>query len=361
MEPSSRSQENQPRRILMKRSLALLLFLALLSFLPGAASAKTVLKYGHVAPPSHGQHLGCLAFAEHVKNKTHGEIQVDVFPMGQLGGERSMMEQIQGGTLDLCASTTGVVANFVPEVALFDLPFLWPGREVAYRGLDDKDLQKIFFDLFPKKGMVAIGYTENDMRDITNIKREIRKPDDLKGLKIRVIESPVYLDSFRALGASPVPMPFPEIYNALQQGVIDAQDNPILTSILMKFTEVCPYATLTNHVLTECILVVNVDVWNRLTPAQQQVFREAAQVGLQVNRDKCKEMRDRLIKDAVEQKGLKVTELTPEERAAFMQAVTSVHKKYEEKAGKISRKPEYGKFGGMSYYQMIQEKIKRYR
>jgi tripartite ATP-independent transporter DctP family solute receptor len=321
--------------------------------------AKMVLKYGHVAPPKHGQHIGCLAFADYVKEKTNGEIRVDVFPMGQLGGERSMMEQIQGGTLDICASTHAVVSNFVPQVALFSLSYLWPSREVAYRVLDDPELQNIFFDLYPRKGMVCIGYTENDMRDLTNIKREIRKPEDMKDLKIRVMESPVYLDSFRALGTSPVPMPFPEIYNALQQGVIDAQDNPIMTSILMKFTEVCPYATLTNHILTECPMVVNIDVWNRLTPDQQQIFRDGAKVQIKVNREKCKELREKLIKQE-EENGLKIVRLTADERKAFMKAVLPVHKKYEKKAGKIPKKDKYGKYAGMTYYQLIQEKIKQY-
>lgn len=333
-------------------------FLFLFSF-AGPTTAKMVLKYGHVAPPTHGQHMGCLAFAKYVNEKTNGEIRIDVFPMGQLGGERSMMEQIQGGTLDICASTHAVISNFVPQVALYSLSYLWPSREIAYKVIDDPEVQKIFFDLYPKKGMVCIGYTENDMRDITNTKREIRTPADMKGLKIRVMESPVYLDSFRQLGTNPVPMPFPEIYNALQQGVIDAQDNPIMTSILMKFVEVCPYATLTNHILTECPTVVNIDVWNRLSPEQQQIFLDAAELQIKVNREECRKLRDKLIKE-VEAKGLKVVRLTSEERKAFMEVMKPVHKKYEKKAGKIPNKPEFGKYAGMTYYQMLQEKIKEY-
>jgi tripartite ATP-independent transporter DctP family solute receptor len=342
-----------------KRLIVLLACVCVLSF-SATASAKMVLKYGHVAPPTHGQHAGCLAFADYVKEKTNGEIRVDVFPMGQLGGERSMMEQIQGGTLDICASTHAVVSNFVPQGALFSLSYLWPSREVGYKVLDDPEVQKIIFDLYPRKGMVCIGYTENDMRDLTNTKREIHTPEDLKGLKVRVIESPVYLDSFRALGTSPVPMPFPEIYNALQQGVIDAQDNPIMTSILMKFTEVCRYATLTNHILTECPMVINIASWERLTPEQQKIFREGAKLQIKVNREECRKLREKLIQQE-EQKGLKIVRLTPEERKAFMKAVLPVHKKYEKKAGKIPNKKEYGKYAGMTYYEMIQDKIRQYQ
>ncbi len=348
------------RRFAMKRLLVILIACVFIFSLAGAASAKMVLKYGHVAPPTHGQHAGCLAFADYVKQKTNGEIQIDVFPMGQLGGERSMIEQVQAGVLDMCSPTTAVMSNFVPEVALFDLSFLWPNREIAYKVLDDPMFQKIFFDRFPKKGMMAIGYAENDMRDLTNIKREIRKPGDMKGLKIRVMESPIYLDAFRQLGASPVPMPFPEVYNALQMGVIDAQDNPIMTSILMKFTEVCPYATLTNHILTECIITLKLDLWESLTPEQQQIFKDAAKMSIQVNRDECKKLRDKLIKEE-ENKGVKIVRLTPEERKAFMDAMEPIHKKYAQKMGNIAKDKKYGKYAGMSYYQMIQDKIKQHQ
>ncbi len=344
----------------MRKSLLVLITLLFVFSSAGAVSAKMVLKYGHVAPPMHGQQHGCLAFADYVKEKTNGEIQIDVFPMGQLGGERSMAEQVQGGTLDMCAVTTAVLSNFVPQVALFDLPFLWPNREMGYKVLADEEFQRIFFDLFPKRGMVAVGFTENEMRDLTNIKQEIRSPEDLKGLKIRVMESPVYLDTFRQLGASPVPMPFPEIYNALQQGVIDAQDNPIMTSIMMKFVEVCPYATMTQHILTECPVIVNIDLWERLTPEQQKIFREAASIGIRVNRERNRALREDLIKKS-EDKGLKIVRLTEPEREAFKEAVMPLHKKYEKKVGKIPQKKEYGKYAGMTYYQLIQEKIKQYR
>ena len=341
----------------------LIIFLAcvfVFSFTGLASAKKMVLKYGHVAPPTHGNHAACLAFAKYVNEKTNGQIQIDVFPMGQLGGERSMMEQVQGGTLDICASTHAVVSNFVPQVALFSLAYIWPSREVAYQVIDDPEVQKIFFDLYPKKGMVCVGYCENDMRDLTNIKREIRKPEDMKGLKIRVMESPVYLDAFRQLDANPVPMPFPEIYNALQQGVIDAQDNPLYTSILMKFTEVCSYATMTNHILTECPTVVNIDLWNRLSPEHQQIFRDAGKVQIKVNREETGKAREKLFQDA-EAKGLKIVRLTPEERKAFMEVMKPIHKKYEKKAGKIPNDKKYGKYAGMTDYQMLQDKIKQYQ
>lgn len=325
------------------------------------AGAKMTLKLGLVAPQAHPETKANEAFAEYVKKQTKGEITIDVFPMAQLGAERSMVEQVQGGTLDMMDCTTAVLSNFVPEVSLFDLPFLWPSRGVAYSAMGDSEFFKIFADAFPKKGFVAIGYGENEMRDLTTIKKQVRTPDDVKGLKIRVMEAPVYLETWRVLGASPVPMPFPEIYNALQQGVIDAQENPILTSILMKFTEVCPYATITNYVLTECFKIVNADIWAQLTPEQQQIFRDGAAMASKMNREiGMKMLVDELEK--LEKKGkVKITRLTEEERMAFYEKVQPVYEKFEKKAGTIPNKPEYGRFAGMTYLKMMQEKIKQYK
>lgn len=174
---------------------------------------------------------------------------------------------------------------------------------------------------FPRKGFAAIGYSENEMRDLTNVKREVRRPEDVKGLKIRVMESPVFLETWRTLEASPVPMPFPEIYNALQQGVIDAQENPILTSALMKFTEVCPYATITNYTLTECIKIVNIDVWKRLSPEQQQIIRDGAELMIKLNREGGMRMLTEVTAKLEAEGKVKITRLTKEERDAFYQAV----------------------------------------
>jgi len=234
----------------------------------------------------------------------------------------------------------------VPQLAAFDLPFMYPDRETAYKVLADKELQQKFFALCEPKGFVAIGYTENEMRDITNSKRPIRKPDDLKGLKIRLMESPVYLDTFRAYGANPVPLPFPEIYNALQQKVIDGQDNPLYTSVLMKFMEVQKFATLSQHILTECLTIVGKKFWDSLTPDQQKIFREAAEVQIKVYREEnAKGLADAMEK--AKAAGVQVVYLTDAERDAF----------------KAASKPVYDKYRGVigpEYFDFFQKKIAQY-
>ncbi len=296
------------------------------SFAP--CEAKTIVKYGHVGPPVHPQHHGAVAFAKYVTEKTKGELEVQVFPLGQLGGERSMTEQVQAGTLHMTAVTASVLANFVPEMGIIELPFIYPNREAAYKVLDDKEVKERFAKLCDAKGFVFVGYTENEFRDMTNSKRPIKRPEDLKGLKIRVIEGPIFIDTFKTFGANPTPMPFPEIYNALQQKVIDGQDNPLYTSILMKFTEVNKFATVTHHILTECPVVVNKKFWNSLTPEQQKIFREAAEVQVKTNRDGNAKNRTEALQKAKAQ-GVDVYMLTDADREAFKKAVQPVLDKYK--------------------------------
>lgn len=310
-----------------------------LAGLTTAASAKMTIKFGHVAPPFHGQSKGVDAFAAYVKEKTGGEVEVKTFPFGQLGSERSMAEQVQAGTLEMASITTAVLGNYVPQVQLMDLPFVFPNRKTAYAVIDDQAWQDKLFSYLPKKGFVGIGWTENEFRDINNKLRDIRTPADVKGLKIRVMNSPVYMDTFKQLGASPVGIPFPELYNALQQGVIDAQENPLFTSILIKATEVAKFVTNTDHILTECIIVVNPETWKKLTPAQQKIFKDAAKLCIKTNREMNAKLHQKLPKSGIsiaeycKKNKVKVIDLTAAERQAFATAMKPVWEKYKGIAG----------------------------
>ena len=306
-----------------------------LAGLTTAASAKMTIKFGHVAPPFHGQSKGADAFAAYVKEKTGGEIEIKTFPFGQLGSERSMAEQVQAGTLEMASITTAVLGNYVPQVQVMDLPFVFPTRKTAYAVIDDQAWQDKLFSYLPKKGFVGLGWTENEFRDLNNKLRDIRKPEDVKGLKIRVMNSPVYMDTFKQLGASPVGIPFPELYNALQQGVIDAQENPLLTSILIKATEVAKFVTNTDHILTECVIIINPEVWSKLNKKQQKIFKEAAKVCIKTNREVNAKLHQKLPKSGIsiaeycKKNKVKVIDLTPAERQAFAKAMKPVWDKYK--------------------------------
>lgn len=314
-------------------------FLFGLCFTLPAFSAESKVKFGHVAPPFHGQAKGVDAFAAYVKEKTNGKIDIATFPAGQLGGELSMAEQVQSGTLQMAALTTAVLQNFVPQAGILDMPFIFPDRKTAYAVLDDPEVQDKIFSYFPKKGFVAIGWSENEFRDFTNNKHAVRTPDDIKGLKVRVMNSPVYLDTFHQLGASPVAIPFPETYNALQTGVIDAQDNPILTSVLMKFTEVTKYVTRTQHCLTECIIVVGADYWETLSSQEQQIFKDASRVCIDTNRKVNASLHESLPKSDIsiaayaKENNVEILELSAAEREVFRTAMTPVWDKHRQKIG----------------------------
>ena len=319
----------------MRKFLVTMLALALGLALAAPAMAKMNIKLGHVAPPFHGQSKGADAFAAYIKEKTGGEVEVKTFPFGQLGTERSLAEQVQAGTLEIASITTAVLSNYVPQVAVMDLPFVYPNRKTAYAVLDDEEWQKKIFSCMPAKGFVGIGWTENEFRDLNTTDREVRTPADMKGLKIRVMNSPVYMDTFKQLGCSPVGIPFPELYSALQQGTIDAQENPLLTSILIKATEVAKFVTNTDHILTECMIVVNLDFWEGLTAEQQQIFRDAAKECIKVNREENAKLEQSLPKTGIsiaeycKQNNVKVIELTPAERQAFVEAMKPVWEKYK--------------------------------
>ncbi len=319
----------------MKRGLLTLLSVTitvLLCAIP--AMATLTMKCGHVAPPFHGQNKGIEAFAAYVKDKTHGAVEIQNFPFGQLGGETSLADQVQSGTLEMATVSVAVLQNYVPQVAITDLPFVFPDLKTAYAVIDDPEVQQKIFSYLPAKGFVGVGWTENGIRDITNSKRDIRKPEDLKGLKIRVMTSPIYIDTFKQLGASPTDLPFPEIYSALQNGTIDAQENPLLTSILIKATEITKHATMTGHILTECIIIVNKDAWNKLTPEQQKIFYEAGKIAIKVNREVNAQLSKKLPKSGIsvaeyrKRNGVKVIELTKAEKAAFKAATKPVWDKY---------------------------------
>lgn len=349
----------------MCRQATLVAVLGLVLVFTSTAQAKRELKYGHVAPIQVGQFVqghqqGALAMAAYVKEKTGGAYEISVFPLSQLGSERSMLEQVQFGTLDMMDCTTGTLTNLVPQVGLLDLFFLWPNKNVAHKVITDPDFVKIYGDLLLEKGLVGIGYAENEMRDFECTKKAVITPDDIKGMRIRVIESPVFLDSFRAMGANPVGMPFGEVYTALQQGVIDMQDNPIPTSVAMKFPEVAKFFTRSNHSYTCLFKLVSRDLWEGLTPEQQQIFKDGAKKGVELNWSENNRIRTALEEAAVKEYGCTIADLTPEQRAAFAATQKDVWANFAKSCGAIPKDAKYGKYAGMAYFDMIQDKIKQY-
>lgn len=231
----------------------------------------------------HPQGLGAQKFAELVSEKSDGKIKVRLFPGGTLGGDLQTVSALQGGTLDVTVLNSGILAAQIPDFALFDFPFLFENSEQAYTVMDGPVGQELGKRL-ESKGLIGLGYWDLGFRQVTNNSRPITGPKDLEGLKIRVIQSPIYLETFKALGANPVPMPFPEVYTGLEQRTVDGQENPFTVIEGSKFNEVQKYLSATNHIYNPQSLIIGQKTWNRLNADEQSLIREAAKEATEYQR-----------------------------------------------------------------------------
>ena len=232
------------------------------------AGAQTTMKMN--ISVSQNSHYGVAidTFAREVEKRTNGRYKVQNFYSGALGAERESIEALQLGTLDLTMTSTGPVPNFVPEVAILDIPFLF--RDYAHaRAVLDGPIGQEMLGKFPPKGMSALAWGENGFRHMTNSKRPVNAPDDLKGLKMRTMENPVHIQAYKAFGIIPTPMAFTEVFTALQQGTVDGQENPLSVITAAKFDQVQKYLTLTGHVYSPALILMNKAQWDKLSRRRQ--------------------------------------------------------------------------------------------
>lgn len=256
--------------------------------LAGVAGAQTVMKIGYATTLASHYGVGSSAFCDEVEKGTQGRYKCQHFPSSALGGEREMIEGVQLGTLDLVNTSTGPVGNFVPEVKIVDIPFLFRDYDHARHVMDGPIGQEIL-GKFPAKGLVALSWTENGFRHMTNSKRPIVKPADAAGLKMRTMENKVHMDGYRTFGIQPTPMAFPEVFGALQQGTVDGQENPIPVILSSKFSQVQKHLSLTGHVYSPALLLTSPRLMNKLSEADKKVFYEAAKKATVAQRKKVNE------------------------------------------------------------------------
>jgi len=297
---------------------------------PGLCQDKQLnFKLCHSVATDHPYHLGALRFAELVARRTDDKVKIEVYPSAQLGGERDTVEGLQLGTVDLVVTSTGPVGGFVPGMFVVDLPFLFESREHAYKVLDGpigKDLLSAFTD----KGIKGLAFWENGFRNITNSVRPIEKPEDLKGIKIRTMENKIHLASFKAWGASSTPMAFPEVYSALQQKTIDAQENPIAVIYTSKLNEVQKFLSLTGHFYSPALLLMSASAYRSLPEDIRKVFDETAVECGAYERDLLRETEQKQI-DELKAKGMQVN--SPSKKP-FQEAAKSVYEEFESQFGK---------------------------
>ena len=287
------------------------------------------LRLAHVVNEQDGFHIAATKFEELVEERTDGKVNIEIFPNASLGDERTLLEGMQIGTVDMGVITNGPVANFVEEMAVFELPFLFPSPEAAYSVLDGPIGQELL-DKLADVNLKGLAYAERGFRNLTNSERAVNSPEDLDGLRIRVMENPVYTDTFRELGANAIPMAWTEALTAMQQGTIDGQENPVNVIHSFKLDETQNYMTLSRHTYAPAIFVMGMPAWNQLPEAAQAVLEEAAQEAAEHERQVNADMEAEQLA-ALREAGMEIND-TPN-MEAFQAAVAPVYEKYGEQFG----------------------------
>lgn len=293
------------------------------------AKDKIVLKAGHASSTTSTGHLALEFLGKELSEKTDGRISIQVFPGAQLGSERELVESIQLGNVDMAFVSSAVLGNFNKEFFALDIPFMFKDRESVYRVLDGEIGQGLLESL-DSVGIKAVDYWENGFRQLTNNKKVIHTPDDLKGMKMRTMENEVHIAAWKEEGANPAPLAFGELFTALQQGTFDAQEGPINLFYDMKFYEVQKYISKTNHVYSPWPVMINPDVYNRFSDDEKVIFAEAMKKATAYQRDLAQKADENAIANMP---NVTITELTPEELAQFSSRMGPIHELVKKKVG----------------------------
>ena len=298
----------------------------------GAALAQTNMKISiSVAQNSH-QGIAIDTFAKEVEKRTSGRYKIQTFYAGALGGERESIEAVQMGTQELAFSSSGPVPNFVPDARILDIPFLFRDKAHA-RAVLDGPIGQEMLGKFDSKGFKALAWAENGFRHMTNSKRAVNGPDDLKGLKMRTMENPVHVAAYKGFGIVTTPMAFPEVFTALQQGTVDGQENPLSVIMASKFDQVQKHLSLTGHVYSPCIFLMNKTSFDALSAADKQAFIDAAKEGAKANRARVDEDDAKGVAE-LRSKGMNVIENV--DKAKFVAALGPVNAEFEKQFGKAN-------------------------
>jgi TRAP-type transport system periplasmic protein len=313
----------------MKKTLLISLIAVAAMTTATASFAQTTLKIGYANTKESHLGVGVTTFCDEVQSKTAGRYVCQHFPSSALGGEREMAEGLQIGTIDAANLTTGPLGNFVPEVRVLDLPFLFRDYDHARKTLDGPIGQEML-SKFQGKGVVALAWTENGFRHMTNNKRPIVKPTDTMGLKLRTMENKVHMEGYRAFGIQPTPMAFPEVFGALQQGTVDGQENPIPVILASKFAQVQKHLSLTGHVYSPAVLMVSPRLWGKLAEADKPIFIEAARKAAVAQRKKVNDDENTGVAQ-LEKSGMTVVKAVDSQ--AFRDAMKPVYASLERELG----------------------------
>jgi len=312
------------RLFLAFSSLALLAAAAL----PAGAQdiQERTIRFGHLNNPDHPTSFGVKKFAEIVAAKSGGKIKVQEYPSSQLGNELQQQSALQGGVQEMLVASTTSLAGIVKEFGVFDFPFLFSNERQA-DAMVDGPLGKMLGGKLAEKGVVVLGFFDLGFRNITKGKRPITKPEDLEGLKLRVIPNPVFLETFKTFKANPIPMPFAELYGALESHAVDGQENPYSVILSSKFYEVNKYVSATNHVYATNPVQISKRFWDKLSPAEQKLLQEAAVEAQNYQRVVSREAAGKAVGE-LKAKGMIYNDIAPAELARMRAEVKPVYDKF---------------------------------
>lgn len=317
---------------LKKLALGAIVPLAVLAALPASAEIREhQLKFASANNKGHPQVTGMEKFAELIKEKSGGKIDVKLFPGGVLGGDVQTVSALQGGVIEMTVLNAGILASNVKQFGAVDLPFLFNSDEEADKVMDGA-FGTSLMDLLPDTGLIGLGYWELGFRNLTNNRHPVTKLEDISGLKIRTIQSPIPIELFNSLGANAVPLPYTELYTALETGTVDGQENPAANILNAKFYEVQKYMTVTRHQYNPQIVLISKKVWDGLNDEEKAVFQSAATEARDYQRKVSREVDAKAIED-IKATGMEVNELSPEETQKLRDAVKPLIDKFAAEIG----------------------------
>ena len=300
--------------------------------LGGAAQAQErTLRMSFVNVKDHPHGIGAERFAELVGKKSGGKLVVKLYPGGTLGGDIQVVSSLQGGTIDLSVMVPGALVGQSKEFGVFDLPFLFKDAREADAVLDGAFGKKLL-DRLPEKGLVGLGYWDHGFRNMTTSKKAIITADDFQGLKIRVLQIPIYIDMMKALGANPLPLPFPELYGALESGTVDGQENPLTSIVGSKLHEAQKFLSITRHSYNPLVVLASKKSWDKLSEEDRKILLEAANEAKSYQRKVSRDAETKAL-DTIKAAGLKVNEVSAAELDRMREKVKPAADKFTREAG----------------------------
>ena len=282
-----------------------------------------LIRFGYGLNEQSNQGRAVKVFADAVEKMSEGKMKVRAIGAAALGSDVQMQSAVAGGAQEMMVGSTATLIGTVKEMAIWDTPFLFNNTKEADAVLDGVVGQKVI-DKLPSKGLVGLVYWENGFRNLTNNTRPVTRMEDLNGIKLRVMQNTIFLDSFKSLGANAIPLPFSELFGALETKTVDGQENPFNTILSSKFFEVQRFLSVTNHVYSPWIVLVSKKWWDQLSATEQKILQDAAKISREFERKDTRAEADRALAD-LKSKGMQINEVSPVETARMRERLSKIN------------------------------------